>query len=124
VAQVGVCMVLLTTAGLLVRNLQRLRTIDTGMNLSQTFSVAAALTGDGPQQKDAARLAELRRQLAERLKSVPGVSVVSSARQLPLSGGIGNTLITLPGQSVDHPSEVRFNFVSAEYFDSLRVSLS
>ena len=123
VAQVGMCMVLLTAAGLLARNLQNLRTIDTGMNLSQTFSVAVGLNDDRA-KKDARRLAELRRQLVERLSSTPGVSVVSTAHQLPLSGQIGNTAITLPGQSVDHPFEARFNFVSAEYFDALSIPLS
>ncbi len=124
VAQVAVCMILLTAAGLLVRNLQRVKTIDTGMSLSRTFSIALGLKGDNTRQKDDAKLAELRRQLAERLSSTPGVAVVSRAQQLPLSGGIGNTLVTLPGQSINNPTEVRFNSVSAEYFAALAVPLS
>jgi hypothetical protein len=101
IAQVTVCMVLLTAAGLLVRNLQRVKTIDTGMDLAQTFSVAVGLDGENAELKESARLTELRRQLAERLRSTPGVAVVSSARELPLSGQIRNTLIRVPGQPAD-----------------------
>jgi predicted permease len=132
VAQIAVCMALLVAAGLLVRNLQRIRTIDTGMNTKSVFSVTAglkALSGppagaDAYAEKDVAREAELRRQLADRLRATPGVVSVSQAHQIPLSGGMGNTSVTLPGPSNDHPLEARFNFVSPEYFETLSVPLT
>jgi len=124
VAQIAVCMALLVAAGLLVRNLQRVRTLDTGMNTKQVFSVATALKGSGAEKQDGAHLVELRRQLADRLRATPGVVAVTQAHQQPLSGGIGNTLVTLPGQPVDHPFEARFNLVSAEYFETLAIPLT
>ena len=124
VAQVAVCMALLVAAGLLIRNLQRVRTIDTGMNTKNVFSVATALKETGTEKKDAMREAELRRQLADRLRATPGVVVVSHAHQQPLSGAVGNTLVSLPGQPGDHPREARFNFVSPEYFEALTIPLT
>jgi macrolide transport system ATP-binding/permease protein len=124
VAQIAVCMTLLVAAGLLVRNLQRVRTIDTGTNTKNVFSVAAALKEAGTEKKDNAREAELRRQLADRLRATPGVVAVSQAHQQPLSGGTGNTSVTLPGQQRDHPLEARFNFVSPEYFEALSIPLT
>jgi predicted permease len=133
VAQIAVCMALLVAAGLLVRNLQRLRTIDTGMSTKNVFSIAAslkalseppALAGGFGEKKDAAHETELRRQLADRLRATPGVVAVSHAHQQPLSGGMGNTAVILPGQGSDHPREARFNFVSAEYFDGLSIPLT
>src|SRR5258706_11366922 len=59
IAQIAVCMALLVSAGLLVRNLQRIRTIDTGMNTKNVFSVATGTKGNETEQKDIARLAEL-----------------------------------------------------------------
>jgi len=133
VAQIAVCMALLLAAGLLVRNLQRVRTIDTGMNTRNVFSVAVglkalseptAVAGGYGEKKDAAREAELRRQLADRLRATPGVVAVSHAHQQPLSGGMGNTAVVLPGQRTDRPFEARFNFVSAEYFEALAILLT
>ena len=133
VAQIAVCMALLVAAGLLVRNLQRVRTIDTGMNTKNVFAVALglkplseplALAGGSADRKNPTREAELRRQLADRLRAMPGVVAVSQAQQQPLSGGMGNTAVTLPGHGSDHPSEARFNFVSAEYFEALAIPLT
>lgn len=119
VAQIAVCLTLLIGAGLLVRNLRRVQTIDTGMTTKNLFSVAAGLSGGG-KEKNALREAELRRLLAERLRATPGVLGVSEAQQQPLSGGMGNTTVTLPGKQLQ---EARFNFVAPEYFETLGISL-
>lgn len=133
VAQIAVCMALLVAAGLLVRNLQRVRTIDTGMNTKNVFSVAAglkalsgppAVAGGQTEKKDVEREAELRLQLADRLRATPGVVSVSRAHQQPLSGGMGNTAVILPGHGSDRPLEARFNLVSAEYFEALSIPLT
>ncbi|MEP6708205.1 MAG: FtsX-like permease family protein, partial [Pyrinomonadaceae bacterium] len=148
VAQIAVCMALLLAAGLLVRNLQRVRTIDTGMNTKNVFAVAVGLralsevpadrdprrggrggvvdAGGSGEKKDATRESELRRQLADRLRAMPGVVAVSQAQQQPLSGGMGNTGVTLPGQPGEtlQQLEARFNFVSAEYFETLAIPLT
>jgi predicted permease len=124
VAQIAVCLALLIAAGLLVRNLQRVRTLDTGMSTAKVFSVATGLNQSAGAKKDTEREIELRRQLAERLRVTPGVASVSFAYRQPLSGSMENTTMTMPGQSVDHPFEVRFNFVSAEYFKTFAIQLT
>jgi putative ABC transport system permease protein len=124
VAQIAVCMALLVAAGLLVRNLQRVRTIDTGMNTKNVFSVAAGLKATPGEKQDAARESDLRQALAERLRATPGVVSVTQAHEVPLSGGMGNTAVTLPGQSGDYRLEARFNFVSPEYFETLSIPLT
>jgi putative ABC transport system permease protein len=124
VAQIAVCMSLLMAAGLLVRNLQRVRTLDTGMSTASVFSVATGLSQRAGEQKDPQREIDLRRQLAERVRATPNVASVSFAYRQPLSGSMENTTMTLPGQSADHPFEVRFNFVSADYFKTLSVQLT
>jgi predicted permease len=123
VLQVAVCMALLAAAGLLARNLQRVKTIDTGMSTTNVFSVAVGLSA-AEADKTGARAGELRRQLADRLRATPGVLAVAEAHQQPLSGGMGNTGVTMPGQSAEHPFEARFNFVSPEYFEALNISLT
>jgi macrolide transport system ATP-binding/permease protein len=123
VAQIAVCMALLVAAGLLVRNLQRVRTIDTGMNTRNVFSIAMKLKAAGAEKSDDARESELRRQLADRLRGTPGVVAVSEAHQQPLSGGMGNTAVSLVGPTGEYSTEARFNFVSPEYFEALSIQL-
>jgi predicted permease len=123
VAQVAVCLSLLVGAGLLVKNLRRLQTVDTGMATKNVFSVAVGLSSSGTEKQDATREAKLRRELAERLRAMAGVVAVSEAYRQPLSGEMGNTSVTLPGRTSDRALEARFNFVSAEYFETLAIPL-
>jgi predicted permease len=123
VLQIALCMSLLVAAGLLVRNLQSVRTIDTGMTTKSVFAVAVGLSSPAAEKPDAAREGELRRQLLERLRATPGVVAVSEASQQPLSGEMKNTAVILAGQSTDFPLEARFNFVSPDYFEALSIGL-
>ncbi len=121
--QIAVCLTLLIAAGLLVRNLQKVRTIDTGLETSGVFTISAGLQTP---QKNAVREGELRRQLAARLRSLPGVKAVSLATRQPLSGRPNRTRITLPGLPGhdDQPLRANYNLVSPEYFDTLGVRLT
>src|SRR5262249_59666560 len=76
VVQVAVCLTLLVAAGLLVRNLQKFRTVDTGLETAGVFTVSAGIQTP---QKDAVREAEMRRQLAAPLRRFPGGNAVSLA---------------------------------------------
>jgi len=123
VIQVAVCLTLLIAAGLLVRNLQKVRTIDTGLETANVFTILAALQTP---QKDAVKEAELRRQLVARLRGLPGVKAVSQAERQPLTGRPNRARITLPGQARqdDHPLQANYNLVSPEYFDTLGIRLT
>jgi len=123
VIQVAVCLTLLVAAGLLVRNLLKFRTVDTGLETAGVFTVSAGLQTP---QKDAVREAELRRQLSARLRGLPGVKAVSLAERQPLWGRPNRTRITLPGQAQqdDQPLQSNYNLVSPEYFDTLGIRLT
>jgi predicted permease len=123
VAQIGICMALLACAGLLLRNVQRVRHVDTGMTTKNEFSVAVGLKSSGNEKKDVARETELRRQLADRIRATPGVAAVSQTQEQPLSGNMGNIAVMLPDRQMDHPTEARFNSVSPEYFETLQIKL-
>ena len=120
VAQIAVCLTLLIGAGLLVRNLWKLQTIDTGMETRNVISVAVSL-----RQKDQRKEIVARRQFAERLRTLPGVKSVSQAHRAPLNSR-GGAPIKIPGrESPDgRPLWARFNFVSPEYFDTVSLRLA
>jgi macrolide transport system ATP-binding/permease protein len=85
VTQIAVSLTLLIAAGLLVRNLQRVRTIDTGLVTRNVFTLQTSLQ---TVQKEPGREIELNRQLGARLRALPGVKTVSQAHRAPLTGGL------------------------------------
>ncbi len=119
VAQFAVSLTLLIAAGLLVRNLQKLQTIETGMEVKNLFSVVADLSEPNPQRE-----MQLRRELADRLRALPGVQAVSQAWRQPLSGS-ATTPITLndQAQQSDQSLRAKYNFVSPAHLATLGVPL-
>jgi predicted permease len=124
VAQMAVSLTLLVGAGLLVRNLLKLQTIETGIQARNLFSVVADLSEPNPSGQPARQL-ELRRQLADRLRALPGVQSVSQALRQPLSGAAGDMPITLDKQAYnpDQSLHAKYNFVSPTHLTTLGIPL-
>ena len=123
VTQVAVCLTLLIAAGLLTRNLQKAQTIETGLVTKNVFTLDTSALGT---QQGSERVAEFCRQLATRLRALPGVKSVSQAHWLPLSRPTRATPITLAGQTqpVGRPLQAGFNFVSTDYFQTLGIRIT
>ena len=123
VGQIAVCLTLLIAAGLLVRNLLGVQRIDTGLVTKNLFTLHTRLQ---TVREDPVREGELRRQLAARLRTLPGVKAVSQADQQPLTGAPRTTPITIAGseQPAARPLQANCNFVSAEYFQTLGLRIT
>jgi len=121
VVQIAVSLSLLIGAGLLAMNVRRLHHVDTGMNLQNVFSVAAGLSGSD--RSDGMDTDVLRQRLADRLRELPDVASVSECYNQPFSGNMGNRLVLLQNDEPTHPREAGFNFVSAEYFQTLSIPI-
>ena len=117
VAQVTVCLVLLVTAGLLVRGLQRAQTLDPGFKTEQVLVASLDLRQQG---YDQTRAAVFHRQLSERLEAMPGVKSVSLALISPLTGRTNGQVIP---EGSAQPVNVHFNDVSSKYFEALSIPL-
>ena len=122
VAQITVCLTLLIGAGLLVRNLRRVSTLDTGLETKGVFAVSVSLGAGVPEGRG---VVEVRRELAERLRALPGVKSVSQGYRQPLAGAPPTTAVTLAGRETPDGSSLtaRYNFVSPEYFDTFGLRL-
>ncbi|HJQ32702.1 MAG TPA: ABC transporter permease [Pyrinomonadaceae bacterium] len=119
VAQTAVCMTLLVGAGLLVRNAAKFGSLDTGLDTRNVLAAAVDLRKVEGERRDAA---EVRRQLAERLRALPGVKSVSQAYRQPLAGPAPSTDVQ-PEGAAGARLNAQYNFVSPEYFDTLGVRL-
>lgn len=119
VLQLAFSLILLVSAGLLARNLQKLQNVDTGYETARLFTVEADLGVARAQQTE-----NLRQQLEARLRALPDVQSVSRTSHMPLSGQVAETAIALPGQT-DATSllEARYDVVSPTHLETLGIQL-
>ena len=117
VAQVSVCLMLLITAGLLVRGLQSSKTLNPGFETQQTLVTEIGLSKQGYDQNQAA---VFNRQLCERVEALPGVKSVSLTSALPFVD-YKNALIIPEGSAQE--ILVTSNAVSPKYFETLGIAL-
>jgi predicted permease len=121
VAQVALCLVLLISAGLFLKSLQRLQAIDPGMepeNLA-TISIDLGAAGYSEEQGKA-----FYRQLLERIGHIPGVRAVSLGSALPIEGDFS----AVPFFSDEIPEaregiKINVNLVAPDYFRAIGLPL-
>jgi predicted permease len=126
VAQVAMSLLLLIGAGLFLRTLHNLQTVPVGFNSENLllFSVNPNLLG----YKDAS-LANLYRQMFDRIEAVPGVSHVTFSRDALLSGSLSGRDVYLPvgaGTATDtsrHLGEMRIHLVRENFFEAMEIPL-
>ena len=119
-AQVALSLVLLVSAGVLLRSFARALALDTGFNRERIVTVETALRQAG---YDSGRAATFTRVLAEGLLSLPGVRVVARG-DIPLMQRMRVTLTT-PATS-SSPAVARegyFNRVSTTYFAAFGIPI-
>jgi predicted permease len=122
VVQVATSIVLLIGAGLFVRTLRNLKSIDVGFNRENLllFRVDPALSGlRGPQVQD------LYRRLLERIESVPGVRSATVSRHPLLSRSSRTSSLFIQGiADTDSGSEeARINVVAPNFIDTMEIPL-
>ena len=118
--QVALAVVVLATAGLMVRTLSNLKSVDPGFNTNNLllFSLNPRLDGyKGPQ------IGNLYRELKEKFSSLPGVKSVSYSWVAPLSGGHMVTMFHRPGTPVESKDmvKVEVNQIGPDFFTTLRI---
>jgi putative ABC transport system permease protein len=120
--QITLSVVLLASAGLFLRSLQRAAGIDAGFDPRDGWVTMFDLSMDG---YDAAGGGSFADRLLERVRSVPGVTAAALSTDLPLDlSDFGSVAYPEDGPIKDRPdgSEgTSFNHVSAGYFDALGV---
>jgi putative ABC transport system permease protein len=89
VAQVAMALVLLVSAGLMIRTFQALRTVDPGFTHAEhlqtmRIDIPASLVAS-PQ-----RVTRIQNDIADRLAAIPGVTSVGFASQMPMEGFVSN----------------------------------
>ena len=120
VAEVALSLVLLTGAGLLMRNFVKLQTIDLGFDPNNVLSARLPLPRE--QYKTAAAKQQFFQTLLPRLHALPGVIAATETSTLPPYGGIG-TEIDITGKTHSERWDAIFQLCSEGYIPTLGLTL-
>jgi putative ABC transport system permease protein len=119
--EMALSMLLLVSAGLLLKDFARLRGMDIGVRTDGVFTAAVRLPES--QYKTAAQKLQFSESLLEKCAHIAGVDEASISHHLPLEGG-SNYYVKLPGQTSQKSSLlVEYHPVSPEYFRAMGVRL-
>ncbi|HMD22306.1 MAG TPA: ABC transporter permease, partial [Alloacidobacterium sp.] len=124
VLQVTLSFLLLTGAGLMMRSLYNLLTVDPGFKTQNVLSMAINLNWTKYKNPEAGT--EFYRQALERVQSLPSIMEAAVSMSVPLNGDMGSmwSSIQIEGQPV-HPGEpvphADYRVVSADYFRALGI---
>ena len=122
VCEVALSLVLLIGAGLMIRTLWQLRSVQPGFDSNNVLTVGVAI----PRGRFAAPSGEINffRDVLQRVKALPGVEDVGAVDVPPLGGGGSHEPFTIEGRPVlqmaDQP-EVDVRLISADYLHTMRV---
>jgi len=121
VTQVALSMFLLVGAGLFVRSLRNLRTLDAGIDYRNIVQVSL---DTGP-SFDAARRTGLYKQLLPRLEALPGVESATLLYFSLLSNGYVSFAMIAPGSGprADDPADCYLMEVGPRYFETMKMPI-
>jgi putative ABC transport system permease protein len=120
VSQVALALVLLVTAGLVLRSLERLFSTDPGFDASRLLTLQAQQTGH-QLDSDQAR-ARFLTQALEAVRRVGGVTFAAFTSQLPLSGDFDVYGVQFESRTATQEGALRYA-VSPGYFETMRIPL-
>lgn len=122
IGQVAFSILLVITAGILVRGLDRVTRVDRGFDARSVDTATMDLTMAG---YTAATGGSFTRELLERVRALPGVQYATLADRAPGPAGFSRGGITVPGVTPPRGQYFFLNwtFVDRDYFDTLRVPL-
>jgi predicted permease len=124
VGQIAITMLVLSTAGLLVRSFVRLQQLDVGFTAEDLYLAQVSLPPSRSADPVALQGAMVR--LAERVATVPGITSATAVVTPPFAGTQGvDATISVEGQRSDEHADpiVNYEGVDAAYFTTLRLPI-
>ncbi len=120
ISEIALSLILLVGAGLLMRTMVALQTVDLGLNPDNILVIRLPLPKD--RYKTAAQVQHFYEQLLRRLKVLPGVIAATETSTLPPYGGIGSEA-DVPGKSHAEKWRAIYQLCSEGYFPTVGLKL-
>jgi putative ABC transport system permease protein len=123
VGEIGIALLLLAGAGLLVRSLERLASVDPGFSADRVLRFDLSLSSS--RYPDDARVAAFTGALLDRLRGLPGVQSAGATFGLPLTRFQFNSTFRVEGRNIDPAFEpaAQLRVASRDYFRTVRLPL-
>jgi len=123
VAQISLSLVLLVSAGLIVRSLQEAQRMRPGFNPENAVALSFDVSLQG---YDEAKGRAFQKQVLERIRALPGIESAALTENIPLSLNYSNSTIYLEGQPMVSSSQLPLAIptsVSPDYFRTMGIAL-
>jgi putative ABC transport system permease protein len=123
VAEMALALVLLISAGLLIKAAIRYQTVDLGFDPNNLLTLRVSLPES--QYRDSIKSAAFQEELLRRLRAIPGVQGVGATTNLPLEGGSGTYywIETEPKPEEGKAPTSQYRGTSPGYFATMRIPL-
>ncbi len=118
ISEIALAMVLLVSAGLMIKSFVRIMEADPGFNAQHTLT--ATINLPETKYKEGTQKADFYREVAQRLSSVPGVTSSGLSSMLPLSGGWTNTFF-VRGRDVNPAPHAYIAVASGGYASAMQI---
>jgi putative ABC transport system permease protein len=124
VAETALAVVLLIGAGLMIKSFLRLEEVNPGFSSENVLTAQIALPAS--RYADPPAIAAFWSRLADRARSIPGVTAVGLTTNVPFNGNVSSGSYTIvgralaPGEATPHS---RQEIVGADYFNAMRIPL-
>lgn len=121
-AEIALAAVLLLSAGLMIKSLRQIHTIDAGFNPEHLLTMTINLPTQRYSKPQASNFSS---ELIERIKPLPSVQQVSLSSDVPLGDDGSSTNISVEGQPETPGSEIRAyrHRVMPDYFSTLQIPI-
>jgi putative ABC transport system permease protein len=120
VSEVAIAIVLLVSAGLLLRSLERMFAIDPGFDTSHLLTMQ--VQSSGHRFDDDSARNRFFTQAGEAVRQVPGVTAAAFTSQLPLSGDLESFGVQFAAYPNDSDAAIRYA-VNPSYFEAMHIPL-
>ena len=119
VAQVALSLIALVAAGLFLRSLQQIQEINPGFKTTEVLAAALNLGREGYTEEQGLQFHD---RLVERAASLPGVTSVALAQNLPFQGGIARSVLLEGNESSEqNRTLVQVNVISPRYLQTVGI---
>lgn len=122
IAEVALAVILVTGAGLMLRSMNNLLSIDTGFTADQIVTATMQL----PDRYDSARRRVFVSQVLDRLRGTPGVADAAFTNSIPVAGSNWGSIFIVDGQPIPERSKLptaAWTTVTDRYFDAMDIRL-
>ena len=123
ITQVALALVLLVGAGLLVRSLNRLQSVDPGFNAENLLTVRVTLPAQRYEEEP--KRIDFFQQAIARMKAIPGVEAAGAINTPPFTGLYSGTTVEVDGQKLPPGQELKTGVcvTDVNYFQAMQIPL-